>query len=311
MQYTTSYSFDSDCDDARPLQERMQELLTTEIGFVHEADFGACGPLDIENERPDHLYQKERTSRSKTPKRLPRTLDALVRYPLLTPEGERWLFRRYNYFKYRANAFRANLDPDVPDELTVAAIEHALRVAFETRSRLAESNLRLVVSIAARFADADCTVEELVSEGNVVLLRAIELFNVTKGYRFSTYATHSVQRHFYRLYKKRQRAKSREAVAMDLVASEATDATEESSRRDSLLAAAADLQRHWDGCLSPRERVILNRRYGLDTNERKSCQTLECIGRELGISKERVRQIQARAERKLREHFDLDQLQEA
>jgi RNA polymerase sigma factor (sigma-70 family) len=96
-----------------------------------------------------------------------------------------------------------------------------------------------------------------------------------------------------------------------MVANEATASDEEQSERERLLTAAQDLQHQWDDCLSVRERTILSKRYGLDGSGPRRRQTLEYIGRELGISKERVRQIQARAERKLREHFDLDRLQDA
>lgn len=87
-------------------------------------------------------------------------------------------------------------------------IDKLLELVEQIRSQLVNSNMRLVGSIARKFSSQNCDVDDLSSDGCMILLAAIDRFDYSRGFRFSTYATHSIQRHFYRVWKTRQHGRS-------------------------------------------------------------------------------------------------------
>ena len=114
---------------------------------------------------------------------------SLVRERLLTPAEEVYLFLRMNYLKHRAEVLRRRIKLDEPDAELVRTIQAALHEAADCRDRLVTANLRLVVSVATKLSYNVDLLGELVSEGLIPLIRAAELYDVSRGHRFSTYAT--------------------------------------------------------------------------------------------------------------------------
>lgn len=215
-------------------------------------------------------------------------LSPLFRAPLLRPDGERQLFRRMNFCRYRALRLRRQLNPRRPAKRLIEEIETLLRNADLCRSQLIESNLRLVAAIARGFRTSVLDVEELVSEGNVVLLNAVDKFDFSRGFRFSTYATHAVRRHLYRRILRDQKQSSREqGIDSDLL-NETAAARTGVDDRPGVQIPFEDL-RDWIGQLDPRHRAIVMARYGLDGARP---QTLRELTRSIGLSKERIRQLQ-------------------
>jgi hypothetical protein len=104
-------------------------------------------------------------------------LASLYQTRLLTKEEEQFYFRRMNWLKYRAARGRKRLDRRRATIRQMEEIEGWLAEAETVKAILITSNLRLVVSIAKKFIDASWTFDELVSEGNVSLMRAVEKFN--------------------------------------------------------------------------------------------------------------------------------------
>jgi RNA polymerase primary sigma factor/RNA polymerase sigma factor len=132
--------------------------------------------------------------KARRPSGLPPYLASLYEMPLLTREQEAHLFRKYNYLKYRASKLREQLDPAQPKSTLMDEIESLHQQAVATKNEIARANLRLVVSIAKRHVTPDQNFFELVSDGNMSLLRAIEKFDFARGNKFSTYASWAIRR---------------------------------------------------------------------------------------------------------------------
>jgi RNA polymerase sigma factor (sigma-70 family) len=216
-------------------------------------------------------------------------------YRVLTAEQEVALFRAMNAAKYRANRLRKMLSLREPSEEMMDDIERLLSQACELRNRLVRVFLKLGAALARRYASPEFPWDELSSEANLTLLRAVERFDCQRGCRFSTYATHAVRRNLmrYLTHRRRQRQAIVSLGELDTVdcgrwtwdyERQMADAT---TRLDDLLER-----------LEPRDQFILRRRFGLAGSCRG--QSLQRIADELGVSRERVRQLECRATDRLR-----------
>ena len=325
-----------------------EEIILTEEDEVDVENIDLSVPEGISIEDPVRMYLKE-----------------IGKVPLLSADEEIVLAKNME----RGDAAEEEL-PELEEALAntkkkkeiaeleakIAEAKEAIELGEVAKKKLAEANLRLVVSIAKRYVGRGMLFLDLIQEGNLGLIKAVEKFDYTKGYKFSTYATwwirqaitraiadqartiripvHMVEtiNKLIRVSRQLLQELGREplpeeiAAEMDLpvervreilkisqepVSLETPIGEEEDSHLGDFIqddnvpvpadAAAFTLLKEQLvevlGTLTEREQKVLRLRFGLDDGRAR---TLEEVGGEFGVTRERIRQIEAKALRKLR-----------
>ncbi len=188
-------------------------------------------------------------------------------------------------------------------------IEKLYDQAVQIKNQIVRANLRLVVSIAKRHVGPADNFFELVSDGNMSLIRAVEKFDFARGNKFSTYASWAIMKNFARTIPDeiRHRDRFRTSQLRDVLDHGGSPHAISTSRKAPSRSASPRSARFWSGLTSASSKIIISR-FGLD--HRHEPLTLKEVGAEMGVTKERVRQIEARALSKLRqaaeeEHIDV------
>jgi RNA polymerase primary sigma factor len=211
-------------------------------------------------------------------------------------EQEAHQFRKMNYLKYLACRICDRIDPDSPVPADLDDIERLQAEALQLKNQIVETHLRLVVSLAKKRVRAGYDMPERISDGTFALMHAVDRFDFARGNRFSTYATWAIYNEFTRYDRKESRRKNQSlALYLDSLAS--PDSVSNEQEHEEAQNRRTAVVGHWLDRLDKRERRILASRYGIDGGPE---QTMLQIGRDLGISKERVRQLVNRAQAKLR-----------
>jgi RNA polymerase primary sigma factor len=339
---------DDDIEDAEPAPDsrakagrqrgRKDRRGTAELTAVSDDDSGEADLDDQTSVMGDsvHTYLK-----------------SIGRTSLLTAEQEVDLAKRIEAGLYAEHKLES--EADLSDEL-VADLEAVAADGRRAKAHMLEANLRLVVSVAKKYSDRGLSLLDVVQEGNLGLIRAVEKFDYSKGYKFSTYAMwwirQAIQRgfadsartirlpvHVLEMLSKLSRVErdmhqrlgreptpeelaveldrtpdqieellrtSRQPISLDSTIGEDgetsigdliedTDAPEASELVDRQLMA--DQLRHALDALTPREATIMAMRFGLyDGNPH----TLDEIGKALGLTRERIRQLEKQSLSKLR-----------
>ena len=277
--------------------KRARDIIHREVSFIFNSEF--------EDPDADHRILTEPAPRGdlKPDGASARYVDgydvSVGDVPLLTAEEERNLFRRMNYLKFRSTVLKSQLNPGHPDPDTLELIERLMDEGNVMRNHIVEANTRLVVSIAHRLRNASESFDEMISTGNVVLIKAAERFDYSRGFRFSTYATHSIQRELFRLFGKGNKRRNMETTIDPEILLESLEADGDSRRHLEHTCRMQYIKDLMQKVLPDREMQVVISRFGLNSEGRKV--TLREIGEKLGLSKERVRQLQTRAIQRLQQ----------
>lgn len=304
-------------------KSQSRELLEREITYIPGEEFENPETetyyLAGESIKPGHLntQRKRQNTSEKQPAAqnsgpLAEYIRDIAQTDLLTAREEKFLFGKYNYLKYLARQTQQACDPDYPSARMLSQMRLYLRKADEVKDLLIRSNLRLVVSIARRHTRNDHEMAELISEGNLALMNAVEKFDITRNVKFSTYATWAIVKKYATYHTKK--AKMPEHETCDEMLEVAHDLRVEDSRIAAVESARKSLHEIIADILEEREQTIVTEHYGLikqtEISGQRKSKSLAQIASVIGISKERVRQIELVALKKLRqamqpEQFDL------
>lgn len=324
-----------------------EEIILTEEDEVDVENIDLSVPDGISIEDPVRMYLKE-----------------IGKVPLLSAEEEIELAQKMEagavarekiaVLEKRVGTVDEKEKAEIKDEIKSLQVD--LEAGDEAKKRLAEANLRLVVSIAKRYVGRGMLFLDLIQEGNLGLIKAVEKFDYRKGYKFSTYATWWIRQAITRaiadqartiripvhmvetinklirvsrqLLQELGREPTPEEIAEEMslpvervreilkisqepVSLETPIGEEEDSHLGDFIqddnvpvpadAAAFTLLKEQLvevlGTLTEREQKVLRLRFGLDDGRAR---TLEEVGKEFNVTRERIRQIEAKALRKLR-----------
>ena len=282
------------------LDERIERLSRRKAKFIDDPLYHQDDASEVIKQlvSQEELTAQVRPEDLRIPRDLPPYLQDLYRTPLLTPAKERALFLKFNFHKCQFVSARRRLEPQFAKLRDLEELEGHLHAATETKNAILRANLRLVVSVARKHLRPGVSIMELISDGNITLMRAVEGFDIHRGHRFSTYATLALMKGFARSVPQMLAAKRTTSVGEHVL--------ESVPDRDHQLATDRLADREHVGVLlsqlSESERRVLSAHYGLG---RDSAVTFEEVGERLGISKHRVRQIEKSALAKLRRSADV------
>jgi RNA polymerase sigma factor (sigma-70 family) len=282
----------------RAVRARVEALLAENYAFMDSPVFKQRGiekqlfDFEVEPSLPlTSWYQPTREEIADQLKGTPQLMKG--------PE-EKLMFLRFNYSKCRLQRLQKKLLKDgIDKELAEDFLEWHRR--FEHfREYLVRTNLALVLAMAKRTRLGDVDFAEIVSEGNMALLRAVDKFNVDRGFKFSTYACRAILKAFSRTSMKSSRHKSRFPVEFepDLEKSDWSDRKRDMVEEDCVDELKQIVDRNLAE-LSDVEQTVIRRRFNWEQQE-ESPLTLEEVGKIIGVTKERVRQIQNKALIKIR-----------
>ena len=238
----------------------------------------------------------------------PEVPDAELRAPkrtVLTKADEAHLFLQYNYARFRLNELAAKQQKRATRTRALAMLEWHDRMQA-VRSDLVAANMSLVVAMAKRTRIMSVDFPELVSEGNMALLRAIDKFDVSRGFKFSTYACRAILKGFSRMASKAGTYYRRFGISYDPEMEPSDyEAHKHELQQARVIEDVREILSANDAELSELEQIVVVERFGLMGRNRRK--TLAEVGKIVRLSNERVRQVQKHALAKIRQVLDEDE----
>ena len=278
---------------------RAKSLIQEPVDYIYNAEFDDSAMEDvILGPMPDEeaFFQKMHSMRP--PKEVDAQMAYLYERPILSREQEAHAFRKMNFLKHQLHTFKQSIDVSRTRVQDLQKIEELQEKIKDARDLLIECNQRLVHSEATRHVNSGLPLDELKSDANLSVMKAVEKFDYSRGFKFSTYATWAIRKNFARSIPDENTRRSRYMTGTDeIFDSKADIRTDEGEILAAADAARARVNRLLE-YLDPRTRDVIRMRGGLDGSQEM---TLEQIGQHFGITKERVRQINVRGMKQLRD----------
>jgi RNA polymerase sigma factor (sigma-70 family) len=219
---------------------------------------------------------------------------------LMKGQEEKLMFLRFNFCKRRLIKLQKQIKREGLTRETAEQFLEWHRKFEHFREYLVRTNLALVLAMAKRTRLGDVDFAEVVSEGNMALIRAVDKFNVDRGFKFSTYACRAILKAFSRTALKASRHRTRFPVEFepDMEKSDWSDRKRDIVEEDCIDELKQIVDRNLAD-LSNVEETVIRRRFNWQQRD-DSPLTLEEVGAIIGVTKERVRQIQNKALAKIR-----------
>ncbi|MEM1063845.1 MAG: sigma-70 family RNA polymerase sigma factor, partial [Planctomycetota bacterium] len=241
---------------------RLERLVEVDLSYIDSDEFRRD---DADAVILDAAAPESTGRLSRPPSGLPAYLASLYTVPLLNRAQEQYWFRRMNYLKFKATDLRDKLQARKRrGEKALAEAERLVREVDDVKNFLIRSNLRLVVSLAKKKVATGRDFFEMVSDGNVSLIRAVEKFDYSKGNKFSTYATWAIVKNYARSipaeHKQLDRFRTGNEEVFDASGADAAVPI----RAELENAAQKRVLRKYLSRLEDRERSIMVARFGLE-----------------------------------------------
>jgi RNA polymerase sigma factor (sigma-70 family) len=283
----------------RSMRQKVEEILKESYAFMDSPIFEQ---KEIEKELFDFEKEPQLPMTSWYQPTRDEALDeAMHGAPQLMKAGEeRVMFLRFNFSKRKLSRLQRLIKKSGLTRKRAEDVVEWHRRFEHFREYLVRTNLALVLAMAKRTRLGDVDFAEIVSEGNMALIRAVDKFNVDRGFKFSTYACRAILKAFSRTSLKSSRHKSRFPVEFepDMEKSDWTDRRRDAVEEDCVDELRAIVNRNLAD-LSQVEETVIRRRFNWEQNQDTPL-TLEEVGQIIGVTKERVRQIQNKALAKIR-----------
>jgi len=230
---------------------------------------------------------------------------------LLTAAEERALFLQFNYCRFMVAQIRKKIGDKAPTLAQAQEILEWFERSEAFRDQIAQTNLALVLAMAKRTRMSEVDFSDLVSEGNMALLRAVDKFDAARGFKFSTYACRAILKAFSRTGVKL--SKYRQVFPTDfdpkLEKSDFMEKKREGHEGDCVDEIRTIIKEN-RADLTDIEQEVISHRFALGQKKQADPEaeplTLEQVGRIIGVTKERVRQIQNKALEKIRLTLESD-----
>jgi len=292
-------------------QVLLTRLLTEPAFYVDHPDFGNKSVERKLFGAAAKLADRYGTRFLESPDEITDAVMAGERVPTLSHDQERHLFMRYNYARRQTSKILA---ANAGKSLSAAETRQLLawgHRALSSRAVIVRVNLPLVLAMAKRTRLSSIDFNEMISEGNMALLRSVEKFDCAKGFKFSTYSCRAILKSFSRVAMRASRYRGKFPTEFDpsMERSDFLDKKRANVKSDCVSELKDILIANVAG-LSDVERTVITERFAIgkpDIDDEAAPKTLEQVGRIIGVTKERVRQIQNKALKKIRvaleEHY--------
>ena len=291
------YTSESDNVEGLTDKERcLYESIPGDVDFVYHESFAFPGTeQELFGDGAERIEVSAWCQFPAVPDEVPTSLAGRT---TLTASEEANLFLRYNYARHKLSLLLA-MQRRAPAAVRAKEMTTWHKRAMTARVDLVRANMALVLAMAKRTRASNVEFSELISEGNLALLRSVEKFDVARGFKFSTYACRSILKSFNRLKAEHNRYRQHFPKQFD---PQLERSGHEASRHEVQWGESLDSLRRIlsdnSAQLTDTERTIVMERFAFAS--RGKGRTLSEVGRMIGLTDERVRQIQNLALNKIR-----------